>query len=124
MPPHTYDRTWTRKDGTSVTKTYHYPDDYQRITPEQRFFPRVDKDAEGGCWLWTGGQTLGYGRFWNGHQHDLAHRYSWEYHRGEIPEGVQVRHRCAQRLCVNPDHLFLGSAWDHVRDRMSEGHHC
>jgi hypothetical protein len=75
-----------------------------------------------GCWLWTKylGAT-GYGRIRNDGQRYGAHRYSWEIHRGEIPAGMCVLHKCDTRPCVNPDHLFLGTKTDNANDRTQKG---
>lgn len=89
------------------------------ITPEWRFFRLVNKDGKGGCWLWTGcTYNHGYGSFlWRGKMR-AASRVSWEISHGEIPDGQQVLHRCDVPLCVNPEHLFLGTIRDNMQDML------
>lgn len=73
-------------------------------TPEERFWPKVNKTET--CWLWTGyvDNDKGYGRFaYPGGT--LAHRFAYELLVGPIPDGLQVDHKCRVKSCVNPDHL-------------------
>ena len=74
--------------------------------------------------MWTGPRLpKGYGRFKiDGIRFAVyAHRLSWEIHRGPIPDGLFVLHRCDTPACVNPDHLFLGSAKDNAQDCIAKG---
>jgi len=75
------------------------------LTPEQRFWSRVDKS--GTCWEWTAGKMSGgYGVFYPvGNDATLVHRYSYELAKGPIPDGLHIDHLCRNRVCVNPDHL-------------------
>jgi hypothetical protein len=87
----------------------------------KRFMSHVEK-ADSGCWLWRGGQNgEGYGMFHRAGRNKVAHRASWELHRGPIPRGTLVRHDCDNRLCVNPDHLLLGDHWENVQDMVDRG---
>jgi hypothetical protein len=75
---------------------------------------------ENGCIEYRGYcDKKGYCRF--GHKRKLAHRVSYELSIGIIPDGLHVCHRCDNRCCINPNHLFLGTNEDNVRDCISKG---
>jgi hypothetical protein len=74
--------------------------------------------------MWTGKEfsPFGYGRtFVRKRTRTNAHRMAWLLYRGPIPPGLCVLHRCDVPACVNPDHLFLGTPQDNVRDMMAKG---
>jgi hypothetical protein len=62
-----------------------------------------------------------YGLFCWKQQTVKAHRASWSIYQGEIPAGAHVLHRCDNPPCVNPDHLFLGTHQDNMRDCSVKG---
>lgn len=86
----------------------------------ERFWRRVEQDTDG-CWEWQGViSRFGYGLLRIGSKWARVHRISWEIHFGQIPEGIFVCHHCDNRKCVRPDHLFLGTAQDNIRDMVSK----
>lgn len=92
---------------------------------EVRFWECVERTET--CWLWRGTiDAKGYGTFFHTGKSHLAHRVAWELCRGEIPEGLLVCHNCPgpqgdQPLCVNPNHLFLGTYRDNTQDAIRKG---
>lgn len=87
-----------------------------------RFWAKVDKTDS--CWLWTAGKFgTGYGAIVVSRKVEKAHRISWELAHGPVPDGLYVLHKCDVRSCVNPEHLFLGSQGDNIRDAVSKGRH-
>lgn len=69
-----------------------------------------------GCWEWQASLRTGYGQFKYRGRMERAHRVSWLLLVGPVPEGMWVLHHCDNRLCVRPDHLYLGTAKDNARD--------
>ena len=94
------------------------------LTRRERFEGLIEV-KDNGCWLWIGGLTRGgYGNFrWDTTKVRRAHRASWEIYKETIPEGLQVCHRCDVVSCVNPDHLFLGTQTENLKDMVNKGRH-
>lgn len=85
-----------------------------------RFWAKVRKTHK--CWEWTAATAKGYGRFCvKKPVITQAHRMSWMLLKGAIPNGMWVLHKCDNRRCVNPKHLFLGKALDNMLDCVSKG---
>lgn len=82
---------------------------------------RIDIDAAG-CWLWTGTRTkAGYGQLGVSRRRPYAHRLSYQTFVGPIPDGLDVCHHCDRPPCINPDHLFTGTATDNALDMVRKG---
>lgn len=96
---------------------------------EKRLWSRVDKSGE--CWTWTGPvDRKGYGYMYvrpgkGGGVHRFTHRVSYELSTGRpIPDNMLVCHRCDNPPCVRPDHLFLGTQSDNLKDMRTKGRHA
>lgn len=89
---------------------------------DARLRSRIELDANK-CWIWCGSKTRdGYGVLGIGRGHQVrAHRASFAAYKGPIPSGAQVCHSCDVPLCINPDHLFLGTAKDNAVDMRRKG---
>lgn len=92
----------------------------------ERFHQKYNVEPSG-CWIWTGGSRpngkgVPYPRHWSDSGKSIgAHRFSFELHNGPIPKGMYVCHKCDTPMCVNPDHLFIGTHHDNMRDMVEKG---
>jgi hypothetical protein len=86
----------------------------------RRFWSNVNK--EGACWIWLGGVgTHGYGFFRFLGVQLLAHQVAFMLSCGEVPDDMKVCHTCDNRICCKPEHLFLGTQADNMRDCTFKG---
>ena len=87
---------------------------------EKRFWDKVDKTDD--CWNWTGSVDKdGYGLTRLNGKLIKAHRLSYSFLNGIIPEGMCICHHCDNPGCVKPSHLFMGTDADNVHDAISKG---
>lgn len=98
----------------------------RRKTLKSKFWSRINKfgfkhPQHGHCWEFSGMMVKGYGKFLTPTGRVSAHRFSWEEANGPIPTGKMVLHKCDNRRCVRPKHLFLGDALANNQDMRSKG---
>ena len=96
------------------------------VNRKERFEEKFEPIPECGCWVWTAAHhERGYGYFhfpeFDGRKSSFAHRVSYFLYKGVHPKDMSVCHTCDNPSCVNPDHLFLGSHADNMKDMSKKG---
>lgn len=97
---------------------------YHGLTEEDRFLKRVIVKGKDECWEWTGSrnQDNWHGQWRNKDgEIELTHRASFRLFKCDIPGGLFVLHKCDNPICVNPNHLFLGTQSDNIKDMWAKG---
>jgi hypothetical protein len=91
------------------------------MNAHERFMAKVKVNEGDNCWEWKGCKTgSGYGQFWEGKRLIPAH---WFLLNVRPKNGMQACHKCDNRLCVRPSHIFLGTQSDNMKDMVSKGRH-
>lgn len=90
----------------------------KKVATEMELFALCHPEPNSGCWIWAGDchRRHGYGRVSQNNRPVQVHRLAYALRHGTIPDDLSVLHHCDTRLCANPDHLYIGTAADNMRD--------
>jgi len=88
-----------------------------KYTGEERFWTKIDVKEKDDCWNWTAHLSGGYGQLKIEGEMVSAHRYAWSSVNGPVPDSMMILHKCDNKLCCNPEHLYCGTAKDNMRDK-------
>lgn len=115
-----YARLMRRGSVHTVLTNYDKPPKYSSLRQYIESSYKINSDNN--CWEWLRSfKKEGYGNAWWNNKNEIAHRLSWICYQGHIPNELNVLHKCDNRKCINPDHLFLGTSLDNNRDRKRKG---
>jgi hypothetical protein len=92
---------------------------YRHKTPRERFMEKVSVNSNG-CWMWTSTNQNGYAAMWYEGRTRLVSKISWFLFKGEWPK-LFMLHKCDIPMCVNPEHLFDGTALNNMLDKTAKG---
>ncbi len=93
----------------------------KKASLKERFEEKYIPEPMSGCWLWVGATgPNGYGHMGFNGKYLSSHRVSFELFKGAIPKNICVLHKCDNKACVNPDHLFIGTHKDNYEDMVKK----
>jgi hypothetical protein len=121
-------KTWKKKSELKrprSTKRGNFPKNKLRRTTKERLIESVIKipgKLDAPCWIWLKSKfDNGYGQQKIKGKNYRVHRLSYRLFVGEIPKGLLICHKCDQKDCINPEHLFLGTQADNMLDMVQKG---
>lgn len=96
-----------------------------RVSQQLSFFTNNRYDSSTGCWNWTGGKTAsGYGRMTYNGKTEYTHRIAMHvWRKFDLASKENVLYKCDKPACFNPNHLFIGTQLDNMRDHRQKGRH-
>lgn len=113
----------SRKYGSVRGQPRRYINHHYNRPPMDRFMEKVEKTES--CWIWKGakGPDGNYGGFLYEGKSRRVNIVSYLMFKGPYPEGMEICHTCDNKQCVNPDHLFVGTRSDNMKDMGNKGRH-
>ncbi len=99
---------------------YHVPITPMTIDEQIRFWAKVDRKSKDECWPWIAGKTGDYGVIRFNNQNYVAHRISYYLSNLKDPGILLVCHTCNNKLCMNPDHFYLGTSQENIQQAYDD----
>jgi len=116
-------RGMSEEGKTNISTAVSKSNERRKVPVIERFRKMYTVDEKTGCWNWNRGcSNSGYGTFYSGNKPVNPHRWYWQYiNERTLPRHLLVCHKCDNRRCVNPNHMFIGTAKDNMQDSTKKG---